>query len=195
MVFLATPHGGADLAETLRKVLQVTVGSKQFVEDLIPSSSLIQAINEEFPYHCEELELRSFFETKRTAVGIKRAIIVPKESATLNYRNERTTYLDADHREICKFASQEDRNYLLIRDSLANLLEDLKSAPGRLKRKETDYERRHWFEANLNGDKSVEEDFLNVDALRMRGTCSWITKKESYCNWLANSEPQILVNR
>ena len=191
MVFLATPHKGADVAETLKKILLATVGSREYINDLLPSSSLIQAINDEFPYHCEDLELRSFFETRKTAFGTKRTIIVSKESATLNYRNERTSYMDADHRDVCKFASQQDRNYLLVRDSLAKLLEDLKLAPGHLKRKETDYERRHWLKAGLDVDESVEEDFLSVDALRMPGTCLWITKKETYCSWLGNPEPQI----
>ena len=191
IVFLATPHRGPNLDEILKKIHWVTTGSKQYIGELKLELSNIQAMNDEFPNYCEDLELRSFFETRKVAVGFKTAIVVPKELAILNYRSERATYINTNHRDVCKFASQQDPNYLLIRNSLANLLAELKTTPSYLKHKETNYEQREWLKERLNIDESAEGNFSNVNALRMPGTCSWITQKESYGSWLDNLEPQI----
>ena len=189
--FLATPHRGSDSAETLKKILQATIGSRQFIDQLVPSSSTIQAINDEFPHHSESLELRSFFETKKMNLGTRKVMVVSKESATLNYCNEVTTYMDADHREVCRFVNQHDRNYLLIRDSLAKTLEKLKVRPSYPERKEVDSAQKQWLKENLDIANDLEEDLLNASALRMRGTCSWIFKKESYQRWRDNPDPNV----
>ena len=191
MFFLATPHRGSDSAETLKKILQATIGSKQYVDQLIPSSSTIQAINDEFPHHSESLELRSFFETKKMNLGTRKVMIVSKESATLNFRNEITTYMDADHRDVCRFVNEHDRNYLLVRDSLAKTLENLKIGLGQLDHKHTDLTQKHWLKHNLDVVDDPEEDYLNVVALRMCGTCTWISEKESYQRWCNDPDPHI----
>jgi hypothetical protein len=127
--------------ETLSRILQAIPGARPFGSDLVPNSTAIQSINDEFPHHCQELKLHSFDETVAMNFGVKKAIVVPKDSATLGYTNENTMYLNANHREVCKFSSKEDANYIAIRNSLASALEDLRSVPG-LQRHETDYARQ-----------------------------------------------------
>ena len=97
--FLATPHRGSNLAELLSRILQVTPGTRPFVTDLHPNSTIIESINDEFPHHCQSLQLHSFYETMPMNFGLRKSIVVPKDSATLGYANERTMYLNANHRE------------------------------------------------------------------------------------------------
>lgn len=50
---------------------------------------MLQSINNEFRQYSDDLQLRSFYETLKTAIGIKSVLIVDKESATLGYPNEK----------------------------------------------------------------------------------------------------------
>jgi hypothetical protein len=92
MLFLATPHRGADDASVLSRILSLsTVGSKPFVVDLQRNSHATQTINNEFPLLCQDLQLFSFYETIPTKpLG---SLVVEKDLATLGYDNERTAYL------------------------------------------------------------------------------------------------------
>lgn len=71
MVFLATPHKGSHLAQTLNNILRVTPGGcpKNYVAELEKNSGSLQDINEQFRNMCGNLELVSFFETMKTNIG------------------------------------------------------------------------------------------------------------------------------
>lgn len=69
IVFLATPHRGSHLAETLNRFLQVSFQSpKQYVNDLQKNSMRIRDINDQFRHHANKLQLVSFFETQLTSL-------------------------------------------------------------------------------------------------------------------------------
>lgn len=188
--FLATPHRGSNLAEILTRILQVTPGARPFVSDLIPNSSTIQSINDDFPNHCQDLELHSFYETSAMSFGVKKAIVVPKDSATLGYANERTMYLNGNHREVCKFPSQEDPNYLAVRNALASTLEDLRLGTS-IRRRETDYTLHQRLKDLLDVDDTHDDDFLRVESFCLPGTCTWITEEQTYQEWRESSDPQV----
>ena len=58
MLFLATPHRGADDASLLSKILSLPlVGTKPFIADLQRNSHATQSINDEFPALCQDLQL------------------------------------------------------------------------------------------------------------------------------------------
>lgn len=63
--FLATPHHGAAIAQTLDRLINLVSksGSRPFVSDLLPHSQFLQDINEEFPRFSEKLHLVSFHES------------------------------------------------------------------------------------------------------------------------------------
>lgn len=74
-MFLATPHRGSSLAETLNKILNVSLqSSKQYVSDLQKNSSRIIDINDQFRLHADKIQLVSFFETQPTSIGIKKTV-------------------------------------------------------------------------------------------------------------------------
>src|SRR5690242_16442155 len=82
MIFLATPHRGADDAKLLSKILSLGFNSSPFLEDLHRNSRATQSINDEFPKLCRELQLFSFHETlPMKGVGM----VVEKDLAVLGY--------------------------------------------------------------------------------------------------------------
>ena len=66
VVFLGTPHRGADLAGILNLILLASFSSRSFVKQLCPNSDAIAAINNAFVHRVEQLRLISFFETENT---------------------------------------------------------------------------------------------------------------------------------
>jgi hypothetical protein len=63
IIFLGTPHRGADLAVLLDRLLRVCFSSKGFVGQLRPDSELIEDINNAFRHRTESLQLMSYYES------------------------------------------------------------------------------------------------------------------------------------
>lgn len=127
IIFLATPHRGSDSAQQLSNILKASVshGSKAYIGDLEPGSGALQSINEDFRHYSNDLQLRSFYETLKTQIGMSSTLIVDKESATLGYPNEKSALLNASHRSICKFEAPSDPNYITLRNSLVSCVDDM----------------------------------------------------------------------
>lgn len=87
--FLATPHRGADSAQMLNNILRVSMSheSKAYVNDLIPNSGAIQAINDEFRHVYQGSHLWTFFETLKTSFLIGQEMIVEKDSAVIGIQS------------------------------------------------------------------------------------------------------------
>ena len=73
VIFLSTPHRGSDMAKTLDSILSLWLSpfsQKSFIKDLMRGSATLADINEDFRHHVSsKLEVHSFYETKRTAIG------------------------------------------------------------------------------------------------------------------------------
>lgn len=63
IIFLGTPHRGADLANHLSKLLLISFAKKIFVNQLRPESETIEEINNSFRDRSESLELISYYES------------------------------------------------------------------------------------------------------------------------------------
>ncbi|KAL9003079.1 MAG: hypothetical protein Q9188_004032 [Gyalolechia gomerana] len=190
IIFLATPHRGADLAQLLTKILNITSGSRPFVTDLHRNSLATQSINDEFPQYSQKLQLFSFYETLPTNYAIGKSLIVDKDLATLGYVNERTAYLNANHRDICKYADQSDPNYRTVRNALASIVEGLRtcSLPAR---RELDREQRRRLDTYLRMTDAPEDDFLDVNGVRMSGSCEWLLQKKTFLDWRDSANTQL----
>jgi len=68
IAFLGTPHRGADLANVLKTLLNISFSETRFVKDLSPESQSIKEINDAFGDCSEGLELTSFYESTGMAV-------------------------------------------------------------------------------------------------------------------------------
>jgi hypothetical protein len=122
--FLATPHRGSGMAQTLNNILRISVthSARPYVADIERNSGMTQSINEEFRHYSDGLEIWSLYETLKTNLGVTSALIVDKDSATLGYREEKSIPINASHREICKFDRPTDPNYLTIRNALVSCI-------------------------------------------------------------------------
>ena len=78
ILFMATPHRGSNLAETLNRILQVSLisSSKNYVSDLIKNSLALQKINDQFRHIAPKLDIVSFYETQPTPIGFSMNRIV-----------------------------------------------------------------------------------------------------------------------
>ena len=82
--FLATPHRGSNLAQTLHNLLKVTSNdNKPFVNNLERGSETINILNDQFRHACKGIAIHSFTESVPTDWGIGSGLVVDKQSATL----------------------------------------------------------------------------------------------------------------
>ena len=182
MLFLATPHRGADFAQILTKILNISPGPRPFVLDLHRNSLATQSINDEFPHHSKDLKLFSFYETLPTSLLVGKGLVVNKDLATLGYSNERTAYLSADHHGVCKYATKRDPNYLIVRNALASIIDDFRTYATTSK-SNIDHEQRRLLDKFLGTSDAAEDDFMSVDSVRIAGSCEWLMRKASYLEW------------
>lgn len=190
ILFLATPHRGADLAQLLSKLLSLSSGPRPFVEDLHRNSLTTQSINDEFPQHCQDLQLFSFYETLPTRLAFNKTLVVDKDLATLGYANERTAYLNATHRDVCKYEAPTDPNYLTVRNAIASCISALKSHTI-ASRQEVNIEQQRLLKNYLGVSDAPEDQFMEIHALRMTGSCEWLLNKASFNEWQDGLNTQI----
>ena len=77
MVFLATPHRGSALADSLNMLLSYSPlnhSPKLYITELQKNSRTLHEINETFRHYASKVHIVSFFETVPTAVGPKRLV-------------------------------------------------------------------------------------------------------------------------
>lgn len=180
--FLATPHQGADIANTLDRILSLVPGSRPFVKDLMPHSPVLQAINEEFPRYSGDLQLFSFFETRPMNYGVSKGLIVEKHCAVMNYQNERRTYLDANHRDVARFTSPEDPCYRTVRNAIATLIGSLRRKSSRATQ-DIDQERLAAIGKLLGVTEPPDDDILMLNTRRLRGAGDWLLEKPLFSEW------------
>ncbi|KAI1309844.1 hypothetical protein F5Y03DRAFT_59729 [Xylaria venustula] len=180
--FLATPHQGAGIAQMLSRVLALAPGSRPFVNDLLPQSSMLQAINEDFPRYCQELQLFSFYETQAMYYGVGKGLIVEKHCAVMNYPNERRTYLDANHRDVARFSTPRDPCYILVRNALAATIDNLKASP-KPHAKELEHIELESLGKFLGISAAPEDDLRANEYQKLPGSCQWLVQKDSFQQW------------
>ncbi|KAJ0122036.1 hypothetical protein J7T55_002547 [Diaporthe amygdali] len=123
ITFLATPHRGTALAQTLNRILDsVMINSKQYVAELARNSLTLQKLNEQFRHVAPRLDIVSFYETMPTRIKSARVMVLEKESSVLGYPGEVSKALIADHHGVCKYEGPQDPNYITIRNVLKSLV-------------------------------------------------------------------------
>jgi WD40 repeat protein len=182
ILFFATPHRGSDLAQFLTKVLNLMGGQRHYVSDLNRDSEALRLINDEFPEQCHELLLYSFYETLPTSFKVKKSLVVERDLATMGYANERRVHLHADHRDVCKYASPSDPNYITVRNALVSVLDILRDRFASFKQDIT-HERRRLLDTLLGVSDAPEDDFMVADSQRMDGSVEWLIRKENFQEW------------
>ncbi|KAI1157343.1 WD40-repeat-containing domain protein [Nemania serpens] len=177
--FLATPHRGADSAKLLKNILRVAY-DRAYVADLGRNSGAIQVINDEFRHFSANLELWSFYETQN--MKLFSSPIVDPESAILGYREEKQMPMNADHRSICKFETQFDANYIILRNALASTVSNISTAVPELDPKEK-LDQIKEIRKYLGVAEVFDDDYLTVKEARILESCHWISTKGAYIKW------------
>ena len=184
MIFLATPHRGANLAEDLSRLLKVLFQpSRDFINDLNKSSAALEELNEQFRHVAPKLSIWSFYETLATPVGPLKLMVLEKDSAILGYAKEISRPLDADHHSICKYSSPNDSNYLIIRNALSSLVKQFQSREVATAGSRTLKETKE-LETILSVSTDQEEDFNSARRLWIPGTCDWLLQEPHIQSWL-----------
>jgi hypothetical protein len=62
IIFMGTPHGGADLSKLLSFALKGLFSKKRFIDQLRPDCDMIMSISDQFKDRAEHLQLVSFWE-------------------------------------------------------------------------------------------------------------------------------------
>ncbi|KAI1132377.1 hypothetical protein F5Y10DRAFT_231582, partial [Nemania abortiva] len=123
LVFFGTPHQGGnnagfgDLMARIARCLSGNPGNT-FMDALKGNSLFLSTIADDFRQLLEDFQIISFYETRPLG---RFGIVVDRKSALLGLpgTRERQIPVDADHRDICKFASIEDPRYILVEDNIA----------------------------------------------------------------------------
>ncbi|OIW35531.1 hypothetical protein CONLIGDRAFT_666106 [Coniochaeta ligniaria NRRL 30616] len=191
IIFLATPHRGAQHAKVLNNILSAApLGAppKAYVADLERQSSSISDINENFRQHCEELSLVSFYETLKTNMHLSKVLIVEKDSAVLGYPNEVSASMDADHHTICKFRDRLDPNFIKLRSLLkAWILRLMELDRPALLARETSYAeilKRAQSILGMHDPGETDSNLQFIKSLLVDGSGRWLTDKKEFQAWV-----------
>ena len=93
---MATPHGGSELARSLKRVMRVVgiLSFKEYIRELVPGSETLEDLNRRFRSFAEELEIVSLCEGLPTWIGPVRLVSTSSISSLLvvlpetgNYRH------------------------------------------------------------------------------------------------------------
>ncbi|KAI0132592.1 NACHT and WD domain protein [Xylariales sp. AK1849] len=171
--FLATPHRGSDYAAVLNNILTISgiLSPRDYITDLTAGSTSAQLINEDFGRYANDLTIFSFYETLQMKLGISSSLVVEKSSAIL------VQYLNANHRDICKFESPDDPNYVTLRNAITSATQDILKDLFKSKGQES----RDQMKAlqTFLGISEQPED----QCPRVEGSCQWIDARDDFQEW------------
>ncbi|KAL2269347.1 hypothetical protein VTJ83DRAFT_1531 [Remersonia thermophila] len=191
MYFFATPHRGSNLAQILQRTLDALLlpGSKPFVTELIPGSPTLEEINNDFRDVRSDLQVWSFYET----IPMKSVLVVDKSSAVMDFPEERSREIQADHRYICKFESRTHHNYQIVLHCLHKTVEEVEIDYRSQQREKAKAEIRA-IAAFLEVEGPPESDLLSISDKQLPGTCSWLTEHPIFSMWLSQSAEEMSSN-
>ncbi|KAI0888132.1 uncharacterized protein GGS22DRAFT_155137 [Annulohypoxylon maeteangense] len=192
VLFLATPHRGTDLAETLNKILTSSFfghSSKDYVSELARRSPTIDELNESFRHHASKLQIFSFYETLSTNVGLMSFMILEKQSSVLGYPNETPQPLTANHHDVCKFKDRNDPNYISVVGALRGVIATINSDQNPDDNIEEDLTH---VAALLGISSPPEDDITACRAVRKAGTCQKLLYSEEFDSWKEADSSHVL---
>jgi WD40 repeat protein len=187
ILFLSTPHRGSSMAQVLNRILStcfLTHSPKEYISELSTDSTAIQDINDQFRNLAPSFSIVSFFETQATTVGLSQVMVLTKDSSILGYPGEISKPLDADHHDVCKYGSQEDSNYISVRNILRYLIE--KARPADSYHEPNALDELQVLEHCLRCTEDPHDDMDFFIERRMVGSCEWVLENQTFASFLAS---------
>ena len=113
-------------------------------------------------------------------------MVLEKDSSILGYPSEVSKPLDADHHTVCKFTSQQDPNYVSVRNALKYVLPktQILEPPSSTSSTETEEVDMTRAEKLLTVSGAPEDDLEHLHSLWMPGSCEWILSRPVFQSWL-----------
>lgn len=188
IVFLSTPHRGSNLAEVLNKILSACIfafSPKQYISELSINSPTLQEINEQFRNLAPNVSIVSFFETLKTAIGPTQVMVLQKDSSILGYPGEISKPLDADHHDVCKYTSQQDPNYISVRNILKYLVGKHRSQD-LPKLESCSVDELYEIASAFGRIEGPADDLVFFSDRRMPGSCEWTDEDPNFTSFLAD---------
>lgn len=188
IVFLSTPHRGSNLAEVLNKILSAcifTFSPKQYISELSANSPTLQEINEQFRNLAPSLSIISFFETLKTSIGPSQVMVCQRDSSILGYPGEISKPLDADHHDVSKYTSQQDPNYISVRNILKYLVIKDRAQDSPMTESHSIDELQEIASAFGQVEDPVD-DLLFFSDRRMPGSCGWTDDDPDFNSFLVD---------
>ncbi|KAK3309390.1 uncharacterized protein B0T15DRAFT_481111 [Chaetomium strumarium] len=193
VLFLATPHRGTDLAETLNRLLLSASflghSPKEYVTELARKSPTIDELNEAFRHHASKLQIFSFYETLATTAGPVSVMVVDKATALMGYPNETPTPLAANHHDVCKFTSTKDPNFTSVIGALRSVARSVVSPTDDHASRKRDLQ--HLVDL-LGVTGPPEEDLSFGRSARKEGTCESFLASDEVDSWFRSKSRRIL---
>jgi hypothetical protein len=130
IIFMGTPHHGADLADVGHKLAQclgtVRNTNTTILESIRPKSEVLASVQQQFQQSLRKpgvsIEIYCFFEEK-AVVGV--GVIVPEHSAALSqYPNQS---IAANHMDMTKFSGRTDEGYRRVLSRVQDNIERINS--------------------------------------------------------------------
>ncbi|KAK5735538.1 hypothetical protein LTR17_008071 [Elasticomyces elasticus] len=128
LVFFGTPHRGGEhvpLGKLAARIVRAVYRNpnNSFLEALEKDSIFADSIAQDFCNVAESFKVVSFYENRPTG---PLGLIADKKSAVLGLGSNREIRiaLDLDHRNICKFGSEYDDDYEMVRDNIVEMIEE-----------------------------------------------------------------------
>ncbi len=184
MVFLATPHKGSDLAQTLNNILRVSIAlpTRSYISNLSHQNELLSLLNDSFRHYAADVSIYSFYESRPTTLPVHSKVIVEKASAVLGYPKERQAMLDANHRQVCKFESPSDPNYIAVRGALQSVTGTILRRLSTENAQATSRAMRQ-IKSFLEMPTSPDDDLQDVEEARIAGSCEWLADNAMFQRW------------
>ncbi|KAI0457259.1 hypothetical protein F5B21DRAFT_464875 [Xylaria acuta] len=196
IIFLSTPHRGTNLAETLNRILRVSIvgNPMQFIAELSAGSQTLQKLNEQFRHIAPRLQVVSFYETRPTSMARTQVMVLEKDSSVLGYPGEVSKPLDADHHDVCKFNGPDDPRYISVRNVLKSLVGKSEQPNLEDRIKEAEPTGRIDMEDYLSVHETPDSDYNFFRDRWVPGTCKWILGHKEFTRWVQDQhrKPQVL---
>ncbi|KAI0202637.1 hypothetical protein F4808DRAFT_68297 [Astrocystis sublimbata] len=197
IVFLSTPHRGTSLAETLNRILHVSIvgNPMQFIAELAAGSQSLEKLNEQFRHIAPKLQIVSFYETRPTAIAKAQVMVLEKDSSILGYPGEISRPLDADHHGVCKFDGPNDPKYIAVRNVLKSLVGKSEQSAIRDEVEHDNPVDHIDFEVLLSVHETPENDFNFFHDRWLPGTCEWLLSRTEFSEWMEDHlypKPRVL---
>ncbi|KAH8802290.1 hypothetical protein F5882DRAFT_514259 [Hyaloscypha sp. PMI_1271] len=196
VIFFATPHSGADLAdwgELVRRiagVFRVTNSPLLAALNAQSDNGQLEQLRDDFskilgPWTEGKIRVQNLRENKPLLSAVSASLVVPLASSHIaNEWASNLTIDDADHRTICKFGGLDDPNYKHFKRILQGFLMEIANEPvSNLNQQMSAIELEQFKSAKTSCLQSLDFPKSKKPRKATQGTCLWTADDPLFCKW------------